>query len=43
MSDRIDGKKLTSEIIPNLDFTFKYPDFKSGYHKMISSLIKRNA
>tara|TARA_B100000767_G_C19730695_1_gene521543 strand:- start:98 stop:1012 length:915 start_codon:yes stop_codon:yes gene_type:complete len=38
----ISGKKLKSDILPRLKFSFKHSDYKSGYHQMIASLNKTN-
>ena len=32
---RIDGKKLRSQILPHLDFVFKYESYKLGYSEII--------
>ena len=40
--DKINGKKLTSEILPRLNFSFKYPNYKTGYAQMIAKLKKTN-
>ena len=38
----INGKKLRSDILPILKFSFKHSDYKSGYHQMIALLDKTN-
>ena len=39
-SNKINGKKLISEILPRLNFSFKHPNYKSGYTQMIAKLKK---
>ena len=40
ISNRINGKKLRSEILPQLNFIFKHSSYKSGYLQMIEELDK---
>lgn len=40
ISNRINGKKLRSEVLPKLEFTFKHSSYKSGYLQMIEKLDK---
>ena len=40
ISNRINGKKLRSEVLPKLEFTFKHSSYKSGYLQMIEGLDK---
>ena len=42
ISNGINGKKLRSNLLPKLKFSFKHPDYKSGYHQMIATLNKAN-
>jgi|TARA_B110000037_G_C17021619_1_gene465541 nucleoside-diphosphate-sugar epimerase len=39
-SNKINGKKLISKILPRLNFTFKHPNYKSGYAQMIDKIKK---
>lgn len=41
-SKSIYGKKLKSEILPKLNFSFKHPNYKSGYRQMIAKHKKTN-
>ena len=38
--NKINGKKLISEILPRLNFSFKHPNYKTGYAQMIAKLKK---
>tara|TARA_B110000261_G_C12990812_1_gene320214 strand:- start:32 stop:898 length:867 start_codon:yes stop_codon:yes gene_type:complete len=38
--NKINGKKLISEILPRLNFSFKHPNYKTGYAQMIAKLMK---
>jgi len=38
--NKINGKKLVSEILPRLNFSFKHPNYKTGYTQMIAKLKK---
>ena len=38
--NKLNGKKLTSEILPRLNFSFKHPNYKNGYAQMIAKLKK---
>ena len=38
--NKINGKKLISEILPRLNFSFKHPNYKTGYAQMIAKLNK---
>ena len=38
--NKINGKKLVSEILPRLNFSFKHPNYKTGYAQMIAKLKK---
>jgi nucleoside-diphosphate-sugar epimerase len=38
--NKINGKKLRSEILPRLSFSFKHPNYKTGYAQMITKLKK---
>lgn len=39
---QINGKKLRSQILPKLKFSFKHSNYKSGYRQMISKLNTTN-
>ena len=36
LSDKVEGKKLRSQILPYLDFVFKYESYKLGYSEIIN-------
>ena len=35
---KLDGKKLSSKIIPNLKFSFEYPDYRIGYNSILQNI-----
>ena len=37
LSEKIEGKKLRSKLLPNLDFVLKYENYKLGYSEIINS------
>jgi len=36
LSNKVEGKKLRSQILPYLDFVFKYESYKLGYSEIIN-------